>query len=984
MLTHLVQDIKDNSLSYGGIPFWSWNGKLEEEELRRQIRNMHDMNMNGFFMHARSGLLTEYMSEEWYNAVNVCIDEAKKLGMEAWAYDENGWPSGFAGGKLLEDSANFARFLKYTVINEFPTDGTFLAVYVITDNKAKRVIEAIDGVSEYHVITVGEDNSYVDILNKDVIAKFIKETHEEYKKRIAPEDFGSVMPGFFTDEPQYYRYATPWSPILADEFRKRYGYDIMDNLVALFLDCEDFRTLRYDYHQLIADLYIDSFAKQIYDWCEKNGCQLTGHSIEERSLNGQMMCAGSVMRFYCYEHIPGIDWLGRNVKDKHDMMTRQLGSACAQLGKKKALTETFACCGWDALPRELKNIADFQYVGGANVTCQHLYPYSSAGERKHDYPLHFSDWLPWQKHLAAFNEYYNHLGYVLSRGEENVRTLVIHPIHDAYMYFIREKKGSVDAQDISFRTLSDKLSENQIAYHYGDEDMMSTMAHVEGASITVGECTYDRVLIPKMETLTSSTVALLREYAKNGGKIILADGLPTLKDARPADYSWLKANMTLEELYAEQALIITQADGTNVPDLRVMSRIIDGKRVFFVTNIAHEQYHGVSITAKDCQSLVLMDILSLKSRPVHGEKQADGSFRILCNIADSEAFLLVEDDSRSALPLSDFCAEDAPVFQPPKHVGFASKPENTLTLDTVSYSTDGKDYSEQMPLMALRDELFQKRYRGDLYIRHSFNVEQIPASLCLACEDMRYLSLTVNGTPITLTNDLWRGQTCFRTVDILPYVNLGENEIVYKIDYFQDDYVYYVLYGGVSETLRNCLLFDTELAESYLYGDFAVRTDKDNFTTKDGLAYTYSGTFDITESRDGVSLDNVICDGLPFFAGALNVAFTHTFKKGEASTLEIKGRYAVCEVICNGKQAGTLLFGDRCDLSDYLKEGENQIELTLYNSNRNLLGPLHHPQIEPITVSPRTFTCETQWKNRTCVNFLNDRYCFVRFGVECE
>lgn len=85
--------------THAGIPFWSWNDKLEEEEMRRQIRNMKELGMRGFFMHARGGLETKYMSKDWFDCVRVCIDEAKKLGMEARAYDENGWPSGFAGGK---------------------------------------------------------------------------------------------------------------------------------------------------------------------------------------------------------------------------------------------------------------------------------------------------------------------------------------------------------------------------------------------------------------------------------------------------------------------------------------------------------------------------------------------------------------------------------------------------------------------------------------------------------------------------------------------------------------------------------------------------------------------------------------------------------------------------------------------------------------------------------------------------------------------
>ena len=37
--------------------------------------------MNGFFMHARCGLVTDYLSDEWFECVGACIDEAKKLGI---------------------------------------------------------------------------------------------------------------------------------------------------------------------------------------------------------------------------------------------------------------------------------------------------------------------------------------------------------------------------------------------------------------------------------------------------------------------------------------------------------------------------------------------------------------------------------------------------------------------------------------------------------------------------------------------------------------------------------------------------------------------------------------------------------------------------------------------------------------------------------------------------------------------------------------
>ena len=91
-------DLTNPPAQYRPIPFWSWNDKLDPEELRRQIREMKKAGLGGFFMHARGGLQTAYLSDEWMECVNACLDEAGKCGIDGWLYDENGWPSGFGGG----------------------------------------------------------------------------------------------------------------------------------------------------------------------------------------------------------------------------------------------------------------------------------------------------------------------------------------------------------------------------------------------------------------------------------------------------------------------------------------------------------------------------------------------------------------------------------------------------------------------------------------------------------------------------------------------------------------------------------------------------------------------------------------------------------------------------------------------------------------------------------------------------------------------
>lgn len=981
MLKQLIKDLSENAISYGALPFWSWNDRLEEGELRRQIRNMRDLKMNGFFMHARGGLETEYMSDEWYEAINVCIDEARKLGMEAWAYDENGWPSGFAGGKLLNDPRNFTRFLLFNTYNEYPSDTDALAVYAAVGDEVRRVSAPLSDADCYYAVSVGSNNAYIDVLDPTVVRQFIEATHEEYKKRIAPEDFGTVMPGFFTDEPQHCRFSTPWSNVFQDAFLAEYGYDPLDHLVKLFVDCDGYREFRFDYRMLLAKLYMNGFVKQIYEWCEENGCQLTGHTIEESTITGQLHCCSGVMPFYQYQHVPGIDYLSRPLKK--DALAKQLGSVCAQTGKKKAITETFAMCGWDVSPKELKRIADMQYAGGVNLMCHHLYAYSMRGQRKRDYPAHYSEHLPWQKHLVDFNQYYNRLGYALSRGEESARTLVIHPLHHAFMYYVRERDAEfVATENGRLNALSDLLSQNQIAYHYGDETMMKELAHVNGATITVGLCTYDHVIVPDMETLDASTVSLLRQYLSNGGRLLLLGQTPSRVDARPADLSWLQSNFTFEELQSTEE-VSARLDGAPVPSLRLTTRKTDDGRIVFLTNLSTDAYRNVRVSVRDCKNLIQVDLLTLEATPVCGQRDGDGVFHATVSVGDSASFLLVESDELPALPPSTYVSEAPRVFLPPETVNLLSRPVNTLPLDTLSYSFDSSTFSAPVPLMQLKDELLQDRYDGPLTVKHTFSVNKKPRSLRLAAERMDYTSFTVNGHPVVFDDQRFM-DPCFRTADLSELVREGENEICYTLHYYQKPHVYDALFNASLETLRNCLAFTVELECVYLYGDFRVETDRDRFTAVAHNVFTYDGPITICPSRDTVWPVNVIKDGFPFFSGRLHVGFTHEHHHGMPTVLGLYGRFAVCEVTVNGRTVGKALFENELDLADFLREGENEIELSLYNGNRNLLGPLHHASFEPTGVTPSHFTGEKKWKNGAWEGYLKDRYCLVRFGLSCQ
>ena len=58
--------IRGRSREYRSLPFWSLNDRLDADKMADQIREMSEKGCGGYFMHARSGLLTDYMGKEWF------------------------------------------------------------------------------------------------------------------------------------------------------------------------------------------------------------------------------------------------------------------------------------------------------------------------------------------------------------------------------------------------------------------------------------------------------------------------------------------------------------------------------------------------------------------------------------------------------------------------------------------------------------------------------------------------------------------------------------------------------------------------------------------------------------------------------------------------------------------------------------------------------------------------------------------------------
>ena len=295
--------------------------------------------------------------------------------------------------------------------------------------------------------------------------------------------------------------------------------------------------------------------------------------------------------------------------------------------------------------------------------------------------------------------------------------------------------------------------------------------------------------------------------------------------------------------------------------------------------------------------------------------------------------------------------------------------DNYITLDTLCYSTDGVNYTSPRHHMCVMDELLHKHYEGKAYLKYEVNIDTPPRKCTLLAENTNVTSLKVNGAVATksLVSNF---DVCALAYDVADMLKKGKNQIVMEINYFQKEDVYYALFGeNVTESLKNCLAYDTDIEPVYLCGDFGVYGDF--IDCADGRIH--GENFRLGEQRAKVS--ELIKEGFPFFSGDItlvqNVELNDT-----GYALFVPEQFHIIDVTVNGKYAGRMMFSQYLDISKYLKKGENRIELTTTIGLRNLLGPFHTHR-EDKFVGPDTFERFGSWKDGQS-RWYEPKYAFVK------
>jgi hypothetical protein len=955
----------DPPTEYRSFPFYSINDSLDADEIKQQIRGFAKAGFGGFYLHSRDGLITEFLGREWWTIMDAAVEAAQETGIHAMFYDEDKWPSGYAGGIIPRMSDDYRAKSLVRLKKETPLPSGSI---VLKEDSLYKYIQ--------HTAPMGNPifngTCWVDLFNPEMVAQFLDVAYRPYIERFASKirDYRFAI---FADEPhihaRYFDKTTPnegvlsYSPWVAKKFQEMNGYNFLDKVNLLFEEKDNWREVRLQYYRAVATQFDESFAKQISAYCEKNGVLFTGHYLGEDDLEKVRDRIGNSMMHYRWMQQPGIDNLGLTIANRL-LTARSLSSVANQYNTPRRLSELFGISGQNMNFEDRKWIAGWHSILGINHFCPHLTLYSMKGLRKRDYPPTFSYQQPYWPYNKKIEDYLGRISYAATIGKYVPQILVINPLESEYL------KGKADGDFTNgVQQIMEVLQASHYDYDLGDEEIIADTARVENKKLVIGPMAYSHVILPDMISLRESTIDLLLQLHRNGGLIFSTGRKPEFIDGKPGNkklkeltqYLIVANEKNIAEILSDLIKPNNQISGENAMAVWSQTRQTSDGNMVMLFNTLHTNPVRISIRSAFLKNdAVLWDPSEAKCYKV--KPNGSGAFEIQLE-ASSVIWITSGNISKTAHTLGTY---KLPV---PETTVFTLKNEwqgkrlapNAITLDFAACSTDnGKTFSEPEPIIGIFTRLSDLQFSGNLQLRYPVLIDDVPDKCELVLEQPgMYQSIAINNNPYIFKTNGFFVDHEFKTSDISGLLHKGLNTITLVLDFKP----------SVDTSRVATDRYGTEIESIYLIGDFAVSAHKntDTFASQRNASGTFQPrpvhqiqSFSVSAEEKHFSGD-ISLQGYPFYTGSFELK--QTFDMPDISK---KGRYFLefpnCESIVsiielNGSVIDTLCWSPfKTEITSALKPGKNELKITMINSLRNLLGPHHNKRAELIRVGPNSFT----------------------------
>ncbi len=510
---------------------------------------------NGCFT-AESRPHVDWLGEGWWRDLGICLEAAKRNGLQMWIFDEKWWPSQGVGGKV-PDRYSAKRLAAAAVVVEGPkswsgdgyadphhvaavagraaADGRIeadslvdLAPFIAGDKLSWQVPPGRWKIMHFTYVQappLGQGRQFsVDGASKDCVDWFLKTVYQAHYDHFGPE-FGHTIRGFFYDEPETRGdWGTEFRGVL-DE-RK---VDWKKAFVAYKFELagDDQAAARYQYLTAFAETWGRTMYGGIAQWCRRHGVKSMGHFMEHGSLYvNPEFCAGDMMLLQGHSDLGAIDAvfdqfvMGRRVvKDAPTWQTPKLASSVAHtFGKAddRAMVEIFGARGQDLTYREMKWWADHMQVSGINFLIPHSFNPRAPYDR--DCPPYFYNggYEPRWPLYRVFADYSCRLSLLMSGGRH---------VCPVALLFSGNTLGVGKA--IMPEGLSETLQDANYDCDWLPMSVFEQDAALEGREVRLHQERYRVLVVPPVEVIPYETLAKAQEFFAKGGIVVGYGFLPS-------------------------------------------------------------------------------------------------------------------------------------------------------------------------------------------------------------------------------------------------------------------------------------------------------------------------------------------------------------------------------------------------------------------------------------------------------------------------
>lgn len=532
-----------------GPLFWL-HGDESQQRLEMYVGKVAEGG-NGSFT-AESRPHRDWLGETWFRDLKICLDAAKKQGLQLWIFDEKWWPSGEVGGMVPErygckkivgtaesvvgparftragyDGPNFIAALAGRE-TDAGVDGASLIDLGDSIRDGSLTWEAPAGKWRVMKFTWAPQKSgsryLLDGASSDAVDWYIRTVYQPHYDRFQ-EDFGKQIMGYFYDEPETHGdWGTEVLKVLAER-----RVDWKRALVAwkFNLAGDEQIAARYQYQDALAEAWGRTLYGGLARWCREHGVKSIGHFLEHSNLYlHQDLCAGNVFALQKYSDMGGIDavfdqfvWGQREARDAPCWQTPKLGSSISHAYGKPgdvSMVEIFGARGQDLTYPEMKWWADHMHVSGVSFLIPHSFnpraPYDT------DCPPYFYNggFEPRWPLYRVFTDYSSRLSVMLTGGRHVCPVALLFLGGSAHV-------GRHVLPDQISEALQDALYDcDWLPYEVFEDDMQ-----VNGDTLRLREEAYQVLIVPPVEAIPCATLAKVKQFFDAGGIVVGYGFLPT-------------------------------------------------------------------------------------------------------------------------------------------------------------------------------------------------------------------------------------------------------------------------------------------------------------------------------------------------------------------------------------------------------------------------------------------------------------------------